>query len=193
MAAVECRLCGYGDHFMVDCAAVNTKETGHFVNMLCYYAIRGGYYPDDNWLLYFEGSRGVEDRSWIACFVESGREGDGWLEWRNEIVCEHPLNYYWEQQLDRLNPYESEYNQIHNALQRFYAMNAKYRKSLVNTKKKMMDLGICAICQETMKPEESRCVLKCKHVFCTSCIFNWYSMGKNTCPTCRDIDKKINR
>ena len=40
----------------------------------------------------------------------------------------------------------------------------------------------CAICMENKKLNIE---LKCKHVFCKSCIKKWLTEKSNTCPNCR--------
>lgn len=47
----------------------------------------------------------------------------------------------------------------------------------------------CPICYEMVTRKESQ-VLKCKHIFHTSCIQRWLGdMNKNSCPTCRAVIK----
>lgn len=45
-------------------------------------------------------------------------------------------------------------------------------------------LGDCSICMDSINGRGSR-RLKCGHIFHTTCLEQWKSQGKNTCPTCR--------
>ena len=49
----------------------------------------------------------------------------------------------------------------------------------------------CSICFDDCK--QKSCELECGHKFHTSCIFNWFSRGKNTCPMCRAEVKEMKR
>ena len=46
-----------------------------------------------------------------------------------------------------------------------------------------MNTTDCVICGESMK--DNCCMLKCKHMFCTSC-FAEHSRNSNSCPLCRE-------
>ena len=49
----------------------------------------------------------------------------------------------------------------------------------------------CSICFDDCK--QKSCELGCGHKFHTSCIFNWFSRGTNTCPMCRAEVKEMKR
>ena len=61
-----------------------------------------------------------------------------------------------------------------------------FKEYLMNTKEKIDDVGICIICTEEFKKNDSVINLKCntKHVFHENCIKQW--IGKKAqCPICR--------
>ena len=45
------------------------------------------------------------------------------------------------------------------------------------------DHSECSICLDI--PEHGIVFLQCKHMFCASCIHEWFRKGKDTCPTCQ--------
>ena len=47
------------------------------------------------------------------------------------------------------------------------------------------DENACSICLENTI-NENLCITNCNHKFCESCITNWFDLGKNSCPNCRE-------
>jgi len=51
------------------------------------------------------------------------------------------------------------------------------------------DSTTCIICLENYKQEEDISLLKCEHIFHTSCINEWFST-RDTCPSCKHSSKE---
>ena len=49
---------------------------------------------------------------------------------------------------------------------------------------KLMDYE-CIICLEEFCPDEHVCVIKCGHIYHTTCIYSWF-LKKKTCPLCNE-------
>jgi hypothetical protein len=46
----------------------------------------------------------------------------------------------------------------------------------------------CTICMED-KSNDEKCITNCDHIFCKSCIHEWFDKKKTSCPSCRtDIE-----
>lgn len=44
----------------------------------------------------------------------------------------------------------------------------------------------CAICLNTLDNSSQKHTLACNHAFHVECIVDWFRLGHNTCPVCRD-------
>ena len=50
----------------------------------------------------------------------------------------------------------------------------------------------CIVCYNYTIPEDL-CETNCKHIYCNSCLNNWFNKGKTSCPMCRqDIISYVN-
>lgn len=50
----------------------------------------------------------------------------------------------------------------------------------------------CPICLTPILPED-KCIMNCSHVFCKTCLHDWFNRNKVSCPLCRvDINEYIN-
>ena len=43
----------------------------------------------------------------------------------------------------------------------------------------------CCVCLNVID-ENNKCLLKCSHFLCNTCIDSWFDQNKTTCPMCRD-------
>jgi len=51
-------------------------------------------------------------------------------------------------------------------------------------------MSCCNICLDPVRNTRQNTELPCKHLFHSSCINDWISQGKNTCPVCRKCIKE---
>jgi hypothetical protein len=45
----------------------------------------------------------------------------------------------------------------------------------------------CGICKKNIKRDDLSIKLRCNHTFSKKCIMNWFKIGNNHCPICRNI------
>ena len=50
------------------------------------------------------------------------------------------------------------------------------------------DNNLCCVCLNIID-ENEKCLLKCSHFLCSSCIDSWFDQKKTTCPMCREVIK----
>ena len=43
----------------------------------------------------------------------------------------------------------------------------------------------CAVCLNEEILNEHICITNCSHIFCRTCLDNWFNQGKGSCPICR--------
>ena len=49
----------------------------------------------------------------------------------------------------------------------------------------LIDNNQCCVCFNVIN-ENEKCLLKCSHFLCKTCIDSWFDQKKTTCPMCRD-------